>query len=114
MSSKPAHSNGGTDETSSIETKLTACAAINSADEWVDLNAKVLELWEPGSDSIAQVGLLGDSSGVRKFVAWEKSELPALEEGEIYDLENVVTDEYEGKYSVKLTSTTEITQLTGD
>jgi replication factor A1 len=114
MSSKSAHSNGGTGEASSIETELTACAAINSPDEWVDLHAKVLELWEPGSDSIAQVGLLGDSSGVIKFVAWKKSELPELEEGEAYSFENVVTDKFEGKTSVKLNSNTTVEPIDGE
>ena len=86
-------------------------AEIDAAEQWVDLTAKVVDLWEPRSDSIAQVGLLGDPSGTLKFTKWTKSELPELEEGAVYRLENVVTDEYQGQFSVKLNRTTTITEL---
>ncbi|WP_255168981.1 replication factor A [Natrononativus amylolyticus] len=84
---------------------------IDEPEQWVDLTAKVIELWEPRSDSIAQVGLLGDPTGTIKFTKWAKSDLPSLEEGGVYDLRNVVTDEYQGRYSVKLNSTTVIEEL---
>jgi len=82
--------------------------SIETAEEWIDITAKVVELWEPRSDAIGQVGLLGDETGRIKFTAWAKSDLPTLEEGEVYHLGNVVTDEYEGQYSVKLNRTTTI------
>ena len=81
---------------------------INTAEQWIDITAKVVELWEPRSDAIGQVGLLGDDTGRIKFTAWAKSDLPTLEEGEVYHLGNVVTDEYEGQFSVKLNRTTTI------
>lgn len=84
---------------------------IDEPDQWVDLTATVVELWEPRSDSIAQVGLLGDPTGTIKFTKWATSDLPALDEGGVYRLENVVTDEYEGRYSVKLNRTTVIEEL---
>ncbi|ADD05787.1 replication protein A [Natrialba magadii ATCC 43099] len=84
---------------------------VDEPEEWVDLTAKVIELWDPRSDSVAQVGLLGDPTGTIKFTKWAKSELPALEEGGVYSLQNVVTDEYQGRYSVKLNSTTIIEEL---
>ncbi|ELY90303.1 OB-fold tRNA/helicase-type nucleic acid binding protein [Natrialba hulunbeirensis JCM 10989] len=84
---------------------------VDEPEQWVDLTAKVIELWDPRSDSVAQVGLLGDPTGTIKFTKWAKSELPALEEGGVYSLENVVTDEYQGRYSVKLNSTTIIEEL---
>jgi replication factor A1 len=74
----------------------------------------VVDLWEPRSDSISQVGLVGDESGRSKFVAFETSELPELEEGTSYKLGNVVTDEYQGDYSIKLNRTTTITELDED
>lgn len=89
-------------------------AEIDAAEQWVDITAKLVDLWEPRSDSIAQVGLLGDPSGTLKFTKWAKSDLPALEEGGVYRLENVVTDEYQGQYSVKLNRTTGITELDED
>ncbi|WP_123619937.1 replication factor A [Halorubrum sp. CSM-61] len=84
---------------------------IEEDEQWVDLRVKLVDLWEPRSDSISQVGLLGDESGTIKFVAFETSDLPELTEGQAYELSNVVTDEYEGSYSVKLNRTTQITEI---
>jgi ssDNA-binding replication factor A large subunit len=81
---------------------------VDEAEQWVDITAKVVELWEPRSDSVGQVGLLGDPTGTIKFTKWAKSDLENLEEGQTYRLGNVVTDEYEGRYSVKLNKTTTI------
>lgn len=84
---------------------------IDEDEQWVDLRVELVDLWEPRSDSISQVGLLGDESGTIKFVAFETSDLPELTEGQAYALSNVVTDEYEGSYSVKLNRTTGITEI---
>ncbi|EMA55234.1 hypothetical protein [Halococcus thailandensis] len=85
--------------------------SINTAEEWIDITAKIVELWEPRSDSIAQVGLVGDETGRIKFTSWAKSDLPTLEEGLVYQLGNVVTDEYQGQFSVKLNRTTTIEEV---
>lgn len=85
--------------------------SIDTPEQWVTVEATVVELWEPQSDAVAQVGLLGDPTGTIKFTKWSKSDLPALEEGSSYQLSNVVTDEYEGRFSVKLNRTTSITRL---
>uniref|UniRef100_UPI00373AE2FE replication protein A n=1 Tax=Halococcus thailandensis TaxID=335952 RepID=UPI00373AE2FE len=95
---------GGTSEEREI-------AEIDTPEEWVDLTAKVSQLWEPRSESIAQVGLLGDPSGTIKFTKWATSDLPELDEGGVYQLTNLVTDEYEGRFSVKLNRTTGIEEL---
>ncbi|TQQ82469.1 replication factor A [Halonotius roseus] len=84
---------------------------VDQDEQWVDLRVKLVDLWDPRSDSISQVGLLGDESGTIKFVAFETSELEQLEEGQCYELSNVVTDEYQGTYSVKLNRTTTITEI---
>jgi len=84
---------------------------IDQDEQWVDVTVKVVDIWEPRSDSISQVGLVGDESGRIKFVAFETSELDELEEGASYKLSNVVTDEYQGDYSIKLNRTTTITEL---
>jgi replication factor A1 len=91
--------------------ELMACADIDAPEMWIDVRAEVVQLWEPNSDSIAQVGLLADESGTVKFVSWAASDLPELDEGEAYSLDNVVTDEYDGRYSVKLNRTTSIEHL---
>ena len=84
---------------------------IDQDEQWVDLRVKLVDLWDPRSDSISQVGLLGDESGTIKFVAFETSDLEKIEEGQCYELSNVVTDEYQGTYSVKLNRTTTITEI---
>jgi replication factor A1 len=90
---------------------LVRAADIDEDEQWVDLRVKLVDLWEPRSDAISQVGLLGDESGTIKFVSFETSDLPKLTEGASYSLGNVVTDEYEGRYSVKLNRTTSIQEL---
>ena len=95
-------------------TESAAVADIDAPEEWLDLTVKVVDLWEPNADSIAQVGLLGDETGTVKFTKWAKSELPELEEGAVYRLEGVVTDEYQGRFSVKLNSATTIEELDTD
>jgi replication factor A1 len=86
-------------------------ADVDAPEEWVDVRAKVVELWDPRADAVAQVGLLGDETGTIKFTKWSKSDLPELEEGKSYSLRNVVTDEYQGRFSVKLNRTTTIEEL---
>lgn len=86
-------------------------ADIDEPEQWVDVTAKVIELWDPRSDAIAQVGLLGDETGTIKFTKWAKSDLPTLHEDRVYRLGNVVTDEYQGRYSVKLNRTTTIEEV---
>jgi replication factor A1 len=91
--------------------EMVGVGTIETDESWIDVTAKVVELWEPQSEAIAQVGLLGDESGRTKFVSFETSDLPAIDEGEVYRFENVVTDEYQGNYSVKLNRTTDIERL---
>lgn len=101
-------------ETSSESNDLHDVSDITDDEMWVDLEVTFADEWKPRSDSIAQVGLFGDETGTIRFVAFETSDLPELEEGKSYRLENVVSDEYEGNYSVKLNRTTEIIELDDD
>jgi replication factor A1 len=95
-------------------TQEVKLADIDADEQWVDVTVKLIDLWEPRSDSISQVGLVGDESGTKKFVAFTTSDLPELEEGSSYRLSNVVTDEYQGNFSIKLNRTTTITELDSD
>jgi len=85
--------------------------SIDAADKWVNLNAKVTTLWDSEHESIDQIGLIGDESGQIKFVKWATSELPPLEEGKSYSFENLTTDEYEERFSVKFNKTSTITEI---
>ncbi len=84
---------------------------ISASNCWVDLKVKVVQLWDPTSDAISQIGLVGDGTGVIKFVKWTKADLPDLAEGQSYLLKNVVTDEFQDRFSVKLNRTSKITEL---
>jgi replication factor A1 len=89
-------------------------ADVDAPEEWIDVTAKVVDLWDATSDAVAQVGLLGDETGTIKFTKWSKSDLQELDEGAVYELRNVVTDEYQGRYSVKLNRTTTIEAVDED
>lgn len=87
---------------------------IQSEGRWISLKTKVVQLWPSESESIAQSGLIGDDTGTIRFVSWAKSGLSPVEEGKCYMLKNVVTDEWQGRYNVKLTRSTEIIPLEED
>ncbi|MDD3708656.1 MAG: hypothetical protein PHR17_10420 [Aminobacterium sp.] len=57
---------------------------IDGSSKWVNIEAKVIQIWDNAHNSISQIGLLGDESGVIKFVSWEKAGKPQIELGEIY------------------------------
>ncbi|QLC35643.1 hypothetical protein EFA46_015390 (plasmid) [Halarchaeum sp. CBA1220] len=81
-------------------------------EEWVDVRAQVVDLWEPKHDSMRQVGLIGDETAQMKFVVWQKNteSLPTLEAGVTYDIASAITNEYEGKYSLSLNKASEVTE----
>ncbi|MDD1721464.1 MAG: replication factor A [Euryarchaeota archaeon] len=93
------------------ETVYTRIAEINAEDKWVNLKAKVVQLWEPNALSIAQVGLLGDESGAIKFTSWASANLPILQEGGSYSIRSVVTKSWQGRFSVSLNKATSIAPL---
>lgn len=84
---------------------------IDTPEEWVTVEVELDQLWEPRSEKIAQVGLVKDGTGRIKFTSWAKSDLMILTEGTQYRLENVRTSEYEGRMSIELNSSTEISFL---
>ncbi|WP_134668457.1 replication factor A [Halorussus marinus] len=100
-------SGGGGSEQVSVED-------VDEDEQWLSLTAKVVDLWEPRSDAVGQVGLLGDETGTIKFTKWADSDLPELEEGAVYHLGNLVSDEYQGNYSVKLNRTTTVAEADED
>ena len=87
---------------------------IEEADQFVTLEVKVTDEWDNENDSISQTGLVADNTSKIKFTSWAKSEVPLLNEGDSYRLENVVTDEYNGWMNIKLNSATEVTLLDED
>jgi len=93
------------------EPQLTKIVDISENGQWANLKVKVIQLWENTHESISQVGLLGDETGIIKFTKWQSTGLPDLKQGESYLLRNIVIDEYNSRFSVKLTRTSSIEKL---
>lgn len=93
------------------EPQLTKIADLSENGQWVNLKVKVIQLWTNTHESISQVGLLGDETGIIKFTKWQSTELSDLKQGESYLLRNIVIDEYNGRFSVKLNRTSSIEKL---
>jgi len=71
---------------------------------WVNVTARVVQLWNPFNQDVAAVGLLGDGTGVIKFIMWESAFPKTLRKGSTYVFENVVVGESYGKLQLKINS----------
>ncbi|MES3160639.1 MAG: DNA-binding protein [Halorubrum sp.] len=69
----------------------------------VNVSGEVIELWDPSSPAIAQVGLIADDSGKIKFTSWAKSKQPWVKEGDRVQLWNAKKNWYQGRCSLALT-----------
>jgi replication factor A1 len=96
---------------SSKEVIYSKIKDINAEDRWISVRVRVVRLWEPNSQSIAQVGLLGDETGTIKFTSWSNAKLPILKDGQSYSLRNVVTKSWQGRFSISLNKASEIAPL---
>ena len=105
---------GSAQSTPRQETVTLTVDRITKEGRWINLNAKVVQLWDSEHEAIDQIGLIGDGTGIIKFVKWTKAELPPIKEGGCYSFTNIVTDEYEGVFSVKLNSTSGIEEIDED
>jgi len=71
---------------------------------WVDATVEVLSTWTIDADSVAQKAQIADDTGKAELTVWASADAPALSEGDVVALGNVPTDEYQGTYSLKVTS----------
>jgi len=76
--------------------------------EWVTIEGKIVSTSTPASPAIAQSGIIADESGAIRFVAWAKSNAPAMQEGLWYKIESAVIDEFKGIASLKIHSGTTV------
>src|SRR5690606_19217183 len=72
---------------------------IESSDFYA-VRVKVVKLFEPRHKKMHQVGLLGDESGILRFVSWTGGETPTVEQGKSYEIQDVFASEYEDKISL--------------
>ncbi len=96
------------------EAPLVKIADITKPGQWVSLKAKVVQLWDSTSPSVSQVGLIGDETGIIKFVIWAKAGKREVEEGKSYLFRNVVTDSFQGRMQVNVTRTSDIVEIDED
>ncbi|MFA7198033.1 MAG: nucleotide-binding protein [Methanoculleus sp.] len=82
--------------------------------EWVTIEGKIVALTPSLSPSIAQNGIIADSSGAMRFVAWARGNPPAMEYGHWYRIESAVVDEYKGAPNLKIHSGTTIARMEKD
>ncbi|MCK8518652.1 nucleotide-binding protein [Methanoculleus sp. 7T] len=82
--------------------------------EWVTIEGKIVALTPSLSSSIAQSGIIADSSGAIRFVTWTRANAPAMEYGHWYRIESAVVDEYKGAPNLKIHSGTTISQMEKD
>lgn len=97
--------------TRQAEPQLTKIIDISENGQWANIKARVVQLWENTHESISQVGLLGDETGIIKFTEWKNAELPGLEQGESYLFRSVVVGEYNGRFQVQLNRNTSTEKL---
>ena len=81
------------------------------AEQWVTVEGQIVTLFPSRSPSVAQSGVITDSSGTMRFTVWAKANAPVMEQGKWYRLESAVADEYNGQVSLKVHSGTTITEL---
>ncbi|WP_313696144.1 DNA-binding protein [Halorarum halobium] len=69
----------------------------------VSIEGTVIELWEPSSPKIEQVGLIADETGRTKFTSWVKSDPRIVREGEKVRMRAVKKNWHQGRCSLAVT-----------
>ena len=87
---------------------------ITEPDRWVNLDCQVINEIESPAESIAQKIWIADHTSAIEAVLWQKAAragVPKLKVGKSYHLENVVTNEYRGRFSIALVSSTKVSEI---
>ena len=96
------------------ESPLVKIEEITRPNQWVSLKAKVIQLWDASSPNVSQVGLIGDETGIIKFVIWAKSGKGEVEEGKSYLFKNVVSDSFGGRMQININRNSDIVEIDED
>jgi replication factor A1 len=96
------------------ESPLVKIEEITRPNQWVSLKAKVVQLWDASSPNVSQVGLIGDETGIIKFVIWAKSGKREVEEGKSYLFKNVVSDSFGGRMQINVNRNSDIIDIDED
>ena len=94
---------------------LTTVKGVKTKDfTFASLRGQVIELWEPTSPRISQVGLLKDSSGESiKFTVWnnQQQNIPKVEKGKNYYFGNVASQEWQGRWNLNVNQFSAIEEI---
>jgi len=87
---------------------------ITEPDQWINLDCQVINEIQSPAESIAQKLWIADHTTAIEAVLWAKAAkagVPLLKKGKSYRLENVVTNEFRGRFSIALVSTTTVREI---
>lgn len=73
-----------------------------------NIRGKIIQFFDSKNDKIDQVGLLGDESGIVKFITWKSSGAPKLEKDKSYVFNYAQSQKYNELYSLVISSAIEI------
>lgn len=85
-------------------------------DQWLNINVEVIDTWESDVESIVQKGVVKDAKsgeGV-EYTMWRKGATKTLEEGEMYNLNGVVVNEFNDEKYLSVNSATDINRYNAD
>jgi replication factor A1 len=82
-----------------------------TADQWVTIEGQIVTLFPSRSPSIAQSGIIADSSGSIRFVIWANADAPTVELKKWYRFRICCTDEYKGMVIIKVHKGTTIHEI---
>ncbi len=85
-----------------------------SNDNWYDLKAKVIKIWDNTHESIKQNGIIGDESGIIKFTIWNTSDVSELKENESYLIKNTIVKEWNGRFTAEIKKSTSVEKIDED
>lgn len=86
-------------------------------ENWVSVRVEVVDIWDNDSSFIHQVGLVSDGTAQIKFTIWDRDDDDFdtyLEEGNQYELRNVIVKEHEGDYEVQVQENSEMEEVDVD
>lgn len=106
----PGH---GTSKNGNAPEEATKIAELYS-EQWATIVGKVISVSKPNTPSIAQSGVIADSTGAIGFVVWTKANADLMETGKWYQIESAIVDEYKGVAGLKIHSGSTIKLIESD
>ncbi|MDG6244431.1 MAG: replication factor A [Methanolobus sp.] len=106
--------NRGEFYTGQSESPLVRISDITEDGKWLNVRARVVQLWDNNHESISQVGLMGDETGTSKFVVWDSAGVGPVEEGKSYLFKNVVVNEWNGKFELNVNKSSSLESINED